>query len=757
MRFFFLPFLRSPRLSLTFALLLLVLLGYHSGGFRQGSALRDLLETDGPFLAAFEELERHLSVEEYLLIDIGCGEVFTNSCLEALRLLGDDLLGQKWIREVKSITHTYFPIRRGFSFEFEPFVRPLPLSDRDLEGLKGFSLSHPLVRGVLVSPDSRHALISATFEGSELESSIPESVRQNLELVIDRNLTEEMSFRMLALPFAEAEIRRLFKRDSVLFSVAAITTVSLLLWIFFRSWRTSVCIFVNLALYLSLFQLLASVVGQRFHALTVQLYPLLIGVQLTLLVHISSSFLVFRRSTPSALKAIECMLGQIFRSCLYASITTIAGLLSLSISDLNQVRVFGQLGAVGVAIGFLIAFGPGLSLLLLFYSDIASRIQVNSAVETEPGPGGFGWTSILDFIVGHRMGILLATAVFLLAAIPGFFRIQTEFRFLELLNRNSETRRSVEFFDRTYGGLNLLKIQVDSGLPTGVKESRFLDFLSQLHAHAEGLAEVSAVYSYSSVLAMINQIWEGRRAGSLKLPDNPFLLNLYQAALNSHDLPLSLYLNDKEFQSSFIYLRTHDLPSSKVLKIIDEVIALGERIKPESVILSAADGIQTLYESNQVILQAQVRSIAITVASIFCALLLLWRSIFLASLSVTLLTIPACILLAVAGYASIPINAVTVTLGAVTLAVAVDDIVHFVTFWMESRRNRSSAEALLDTFSTKGPPILCTSVILVCVFSSMALASFPPLVHFGLLASVALISILGAVFLLLPNLLRKQS
>jgi hypothetical protein len=110
--------------------------------------------------------------------------------------------------------------------------------------------------------------------------------------------------------------------------------------------------------------------------------------------------------------------------------------------------------------------------------------------------------------------------------------------------------------------------------------------------------------------------------------------------------------------------------------------------------------------------------------------------------------------LAFAAVAGISLNSVTIMVAAVCLGIAVDDSVHFITHWRDERMSGADlSQALRRTLDAKTRPILCSSLVLIGVFSIFGLSSFPPVVDFGWLAAGAFLGALISVLVGLPALL----
>jgi hypothetical protein len=99
----------------------------------------------------------------------------------------------------------------------------------------------------------------------------------------------------------------------------------------------------------------------------------------------------------------------------------------------------------------------------------------------------------------------------------------------------------------------------------------------------------------------------------------------------------------------------------------------------------------------------------------------------------------------------VPLNSITVMVGAIALGLVEDDTVHFLTHWRQARAAGLPAnDAVTDTLRVKGRPILWSTVILVLVCALFAVAAFPPVRQFGLLLAAAFVAAQVSLLLLLP-------
>jgi predicted RND superfamily exporter protein len=224
-----------------------------------------------------------------------------------------------------------------------------------------------------------------------------------------------------------------------------------------------------------------------------------------------------------------------------------------------------------------------------------------------------------------------------------------------------------------------------------------------------------------------------------------------------------LYTQDFLFEDSIydaakrkttLFIRTRDMPAKRYLGILEEIVGFADAAQPAGLVVGGKSGLHSVLESDRRIVGSQVRSLALCLAAVFLTLCILWRSPRLALVAI-LVNVPAlATVLALHGYARVPLNSVTVMVGAVFLGIAVDNCIHLLSFWQDERERFDDArDELRWVLAHKLGPIACTTAVLVSGLSLFLLSRFPPLADFGLLSILALGVALLAIAVLLPPLL----
>jgi predicted RND superfamily exporter protein len=154
------------------------------------------------------------------------------------------------------------------------------------------------------------------------------------------------------------------------------------------------------------------------------------------------------------------------------------------------------------------------------------------------------------------------------------------------------------------------------------------------------------------------------------------------------------------------------------------------------------------------ILKGLNQSLFIASIAIFVLMIILFRSVKIAIISMVPNLIPIVLTLGTMSLLNIPLNIATAPVAAIALGIAIDDTIHFlVRFRREFRREQNYAKAVENTLQSVGKPILITTIVLTAGFCIFLFSNFQPTQNLGVLISFAVISAVFADLIVLPVLL----
>ena len=749
------PFVRFPGWLFAVFLLGFIPLIWQSTQVSIDTDPLTLLESDQRHRETFDRIQSFLNNDTVVVVSVESDQIFSQAGFDHIRAISNALGQQPGFVDVKSLTHSYKPVRRGFSLAMEPFVPAGTLSEEQIAGIRQFSVTHPLVRNIMVSPDGKITLITATYKRDLSTQALRQAFRdKTIELLAPYNSSDYRT-RTISLPFIAEEITESFYRDLKLVLPGTALLILLVIGLTLRSFP---CLVLLLISELALVAMLPGVLGLAGFSLSpynLLLLPLLGAINLTMLTHQLTAL----RKTDAALSMDErfsAMLHTVFRPSLFAAITTAIGMGSLSVSGVSQVRDFGVSGIIGIAIIFAWNFGPGLSFLRLGCRAWPSSIGLDSkelrSLNNRPLFRRLGQAAM-----ARRWPAMVVITTLLLPALYAAAHLNLDIRAIRFLSPDSPTRQMAELMDAKMGGINIVQLDFDTGRPNGINQLGFLRGMQAVQDFAEETGDFSSTYSYASLIAMMNGIWEGDESGALSLPTNPLTLNLFVLALKATNYPFLQALCDESQQTAHLVLRTVDLPSGEFVRLLESVDQFAKKNAPEGVTVSAETGLHTILQADREIVDAQLSSLAITLISMLVVMAMLWRSARLAALALGVSLVPLAVLAMLAAGFAVPLNSVTAMIAALVLGISIDDAVHLVTHWLQLRKQGvEPAAALAESLDAKGPAILCTSLILIGFSMALVWMSFPPVQHFGWLSAAAYGAALMAVLWALPAFLATR-
>ena len=742
------PFIRFPGIIFFAFLFIVTGLIWQSSKVSIDSDPMTLLESDRRHLETYERISSFLDDDIALVISIESDFLFTTSGFEHIRNISNAISAQDGLVDVKSLTHSYKPVRKGLSFNMEPFVPSGQLTNQQIGKIREFSVNHPLVRNIMVSPDGKITLITATYKRDLSTSELRSAFQRETEAILNQFQTPTFQVKIIALPFIAEELSSAFIRDLKFVLPTTGLFILFIVGLTFRSIHYMILLIISELLLIGTLPGIFYLTGFTLTPHNILLLPLLAAIHLTLSAH-QLTALQNTDPTVGLDQRFESMLKIVFRPCLFAAITTGIGLGSLAICEVSQVKNFGLAGTIGIGIIFAWAFGPGLSFLRLGFGVKAMSLKTKSNNQNK---SLFAW---LSQTTNKYRWITISLAFFIfIPALIAVSKLNIDIRAIQFLSTESHTRQMAEMIDSRMGGINVVQIDFKTDKPGGINQLEFLNKLQEVQNFARDTGKFSSTYSYSSLMAIMNSVWIGDQSGILSLPTSPLTLKIFVLALKATNYPFLEALSDKTQQTAHLILRTTDMPSGDFIRLLKSIETKASTIMPENVTVSAQAGLHTVLKADQDIVDAQLGSLSITLAAMFVVMALLWRSFKFATIALATGLGPIAILTILGSLYQVPLNSVTVMVGALALGIGIDDTVHIITHWLSMKRQGASEnEALTKTLEVKGPAILCTSLILIGFSLSLLWMSFPPVTHFGWLSAMAYIAALGNALWILPSFL----
>lgn len=419
--------------------------------------------------------------------------------------------------------------------------------------------------------------------------------------------------------------------------------------------------------------------------------------------------------------------------CLGAAAVTGVGFLMLAFNELGPARQLGIELFAGAVLAF---FGAFLVWLLIHPFRAAPGRLLSEA----------GFRRCHRLVVRRPWTTTLVIVAASAALVGATFRVRVDADPFSFFQPEARIARAFEHFSDRDFGLYILDVVLIPLPDTRPDDPQQLEE-ARREDRRVALAFQRRIERRPEVRNVISAVGLQARQQSLKLDlgrEARRFLAFYKTFKN--------WTEDRAGQDSLrISFMVHD-PGTGFSDLVEEVRRSMPEDRFECVYTGTVENVVTLSE-NLVGGITWALAVATLVMTVLCGLL--FRSLRLTLVAVLPNVLPVLVVFGVMGAFGVPLNSGSAMVSTIALGVALCDTVHFV---MHYRRRRAAGEttdeALADTFGELGRPIVLTSVVNCLGFAVFLLCDFRPMVHFGLLASIAMIAALLGDLVLLPNLLK---
>jgi uncharacterized protein len=793
----------------TLILLVAILVAFATGipKFRVDASADSLLLENDADLQRFRELGKRYSARDFLFVTVTPdASLFSPESRALIASMRGDL---KALPEVESVlTILDVPLVKNVEAKLSEVAtkyKTLESPDVDFERARNELLTSPLYKNVALSADGRTTAIRVVMKDHPDFRELQMERGDLVYLRATAGLSPAQQERLNRLEpvykaqkaaideanhAAVASIRSVLERyrgdakvhlggismitddlitfvrgDIVIFGIGAVVLAIGMLGYIFREARwvaipLMTCVFCTLVILGMLghagWDL--TVISSNFIALTL---ILTISVNIHLLVRYMELF----RDHPerSQYELVRQMTHDMAKPCMYTSVTSIIGFLSLVTSDIKPIIDFGWMMTLSLAIVFVILF--------TFIPAVMLLMPKRPLKVEDKGNAGFT-VSLARFTDNHGLFVLLATVVITTLGVVGIGKLEVENSFINYFKQDTEIYQGLKQVDETLGGTTPLDIVLkfpppapvsseDAELaemfgdePTPKSDYWFtpekVERIKRVHDFLESVPGVGKVTSLASIVRVAEDLNKGREF-------DPFELNVIYKRLpdNLKQEMLSPYISIEDDEAR-ITLRILDstpgLRREALLERIQTGLTQELGLAPAEFEVS---GLLVLYNNMlQSLYSSQIQSLGWAMLGVMLTLWVLFRSFKAAVIGVIPNIVAAAGVLGFMGWAGIPLDMMTIMVASLTIGIAVEDCIHYLyRYGVEYDRFRDGLKTMYYCHANIAKAGFYTTLTVCCGFSILVLSNFVPSIIFGILTTVAMtVAILGALTLM-PKLI----
>ncbi len=677
--------------------------------------------------------------------------IFNKETLQVIENITRKLWETEYIARVDSITN-YQYIHSDTEYPDEIIVEDLiedidALSDADLKKKRDIALGEDLIVAKLISGDAKTTMIVGRMTPKAGDDPVVSfKLRDSVLKIIEPEIKKHgIKFYLNGGPIINTSFIEIAQHDGGTFTPAVILVAAFLLLLVFRKFSLSL---LSISVVIFTFLIVLSIqvmLGFKLNNFTANIPVFVVAIGIADAMHLLWIYIVARKKGMDNKESIHYTVSKNFLALLLTSLTTAVGFASLSISNVIPIKTLGIATASAAILAFVltILFVP--ALLAILNPKIKAQTQ-----EENKNHNISKW--YVNFILQNNTKILFVSAFIFVAIGLGIFKANVDSNTVRYFKENVPFRVTTNFIQDNLTGPMSYEIIVDSKENDGIKSPKFLQTIEQFYT--EFYAKYPDVRHISSLMDVV-KTFNDVMSNSKTIPEDKNLIAQY-LLLYSLSLPQGMEINDK------MDINERLLRVSASVNMIDtskdlEIIKWAESWWDKTPYSAEINGQTKMFAHMQHdVTNTLIYSITLAVALISIIMLLIFKNLRMLPLFVVPNILPIALVVGVMGWLRIDIDMGVAIAGAIIIGVAVDDTIHFMVKYVESRKRGDDLRTSLEyVMSYAGSAIIFTTIILSIAFLVFMFSDFNPNYHFGVVTATALVIAVIVDLVALPALISK--
>jgi hypothetical protein len=609
---------------------------------------------------------------------------------------------------------------------------------------------NPILRGKLASDDGRAVAIMVPIESKDMSHRIAGEIRA----ITDKHGGDE-EFHIAGLPMAEDSFGSEMFAQMAYSAPAAMLIIFLLLLMFFRKMRIIIAPMVVAMMSVIWSMGLLILTGHTVHIMSSMIPIFLIPIAVLNSIHIISEFHDNYKKHKHKAATIRHSIGELFLPMLFTSMTTIAGFISLALTPIPPVQVFGVFVAFGILVAWFlsITLNPAIGILI---PDKALRDFGSS----DDGGG------VLGAIMGgfrslsgrYSKSIVFVTLAIVIASAVGLSLIVVNDNPVKWFKASHPIRIADTVMNQHLAGTYMNYLVVEGDEDDRMKDPEIQNYMQAMQEELQRDEIVGAVSGLPDIVKKVRYELFSADSAMAILPDNKTeiaqMLFLFEMSGGNPDDLFKFVTPEYDKANLWVQLKAGDnMAVSGVVERADRFMAANPLPDGISVHWAGLPYINIAWQDQMV--TGMRSSLLSSYVVVFLMMIILFRSLRWGFISMLPLTITIMAIYAFIGYIGKPYDMPVAVLSSLTLGLSVDFAIHFIQRLRTiHKRTGDFKEAFHEIFEGTGKAISRNVLVIAIGFVPMVFSTLVPYITVGSFF-LAIMVVSGLVtMLLLPAITR---
>lgn len=705
-----------------------------------------------------DEVEKTFSLYEDMIVVGIVNEkgVLNKDTLGKVQRITDEILKIKGVaaRDVNSFpTITNVSTEEG-TLKVAPLMAKVPKDDAEMQSFRKMLFENPLFIDKIISKDGKTTAIYVPLEKEANGKEIADEIKKIL-----KKETGDEKYYVAGDPVARDTFGAEMFKLMAIFAPIAGGVMLLVRYLMFRDLFLSITLMMDAMISIIWSMGLLIGLGYPIHIMS-SMAPVFLMAIATDSMHIFNEFYFRYREKKDKKTAIIETMRAVSRPVRNTALATAVGFGVLLFMNIIPVQVFGGVVAFGTIVLRILSFSFIPAMFTFVKEEQIEKIAHAEDIESSRT------SSLLQKLAGigtYRPKTTVIVGLVLFAiAISGIAKLKVNNNLVEWFKKDSEVRIADTVINESLGGTSMAYIVVTAGEDDFIKTPEAMRYIEGLQQHLEKLPVVGKTTSVVDYVKRINRVLHDDDPKYNIVPETKEMIGQYVFLFSMSAKPADLdNVVDYPFRRANIWvqLKTWDAQAMR------EVIKAADDYKTAHPIAMEFKPAGIAYFNlvwNDEVLGDMVLGFILALIAVFAILAFDFRSVKWALVGYTPLLFTILFIYGVVGFIGKDFDMPISVLSCLSLGMAVDFAIHFVSRlrqrMKETQGSETLSDALLWTAARPGKGIIRNAVLFAASFAVMIFAPLTPYITVGafivsmmLLSAIMTIIYLPALIVLLQG------
>lgn len=502
-------------------------------------------------------------------------------------------------------------------------------------------------------------------------------VKQVLVIIKEHESVSGQTVHISGLPFIRSDSIIRASKEIILFVILAALIASIVLFVFFRSFRVIAVTLVNVGISIIWSSGTIGLLGYKISILTGLIPPLLIVIGIPNAVYMITRYHIEFTRISHKIRSLTTVVSKTGRAIFLTNLTTAIGFGTMIITNSKFLVEFSIVSSLNIMCLFFIS----IILIPILFSYMPSPGKRHIKHLHRPRINLF--LSILSIIVQkHKAKVYVAAICFFAIATYGMSLIKTSGRIADDVPAHSKSFRDITFFESVFNGVLPFEIMIDTKKDKGASftKTKFWKKVNVLQDSLSRFGNFSRPISAIEMVKYANQTFYNGSPEEYRIPNELDMSRIaaYTSGASGNDSLMKGYVDAKQ---RYIRIRAQmaDMGTYEMKDLSDEVMGMIYGIfEKDDVDVMLTGASMLIMKSTEYLVKNLFSSLLIAVCIISLIMGVMFRSAKMIFISMIPNIIPLLFTASIMGFFDIALKSSTSIIFSIALGISVDDTIHYL-------------------------------------------------------------------------------